>query len=137
VRVTYELQLGLPGDWLVDQHRRAPPELAGDDLEPVLTRLQEVEINDRARPAAARLCADKPDRDRNIRGADAGSLGPIGTRPPQIPSSNSPNAVTPAASTAPRASRVETSASAPRSAVAVFLFSIFGRQPEAIREFRD
>ena len=66
MRVTYELQLGLPGDWLIEQHRRAPPEPAGNDLESVLTRLQEVEINDRARPAAARLCAGKPDLDRNI-----------------------------------------------------------------------
>ena len=40
-----ELQLRLPGDWPVGQHRHPPPEPAGDDLESVLTWLQEVEIN--------------------------------------------------------------------------------------------
>jgi hypothetical protein len=39
------LQLRLPGDWPVGQHRRALPETAGGDLESVLIRLQEVEIN--------------------------------------------------------------------------------------------
>ena len=40
-----ELQLRLPGDWPVGQHRHAPPEPAGEDLESVLTWLREVEIN--------------------------------------------------------------------------------------------
>jgi len=40
-----ELQLRLPGDWLVGQHRHAPPAPADDDLESVLTWLQEVEVN--------------------------------------------------------------------------------------------
>jgi hypothetical protein len=40
-----ELQLRLPGDWPVGQHRYASPEPAGGDLESVLTWLQEVEIN--------------------------------------------------------------------------------------------
>jgi hypothetical protein len=40
-----ELQLRLPGDWPVGQHRHAPSEPADDDLESVLTWLQEVEIN--------------------------------------------------------------------------------------------
>jgi len=40
-----ELQLSLPGDWPVGQHRHAPPAPAGDDLESVLTWLQEVEVN--------------------------------------------------------------------------------------------
>ena len=40
-----ELQLRLPGDWPVGQYRNASPEPAGEDLESVLTWLQEVEIN--------------------------------------------------------------------------------------------
>ena len=41
-----ELQLRLPGDWPVGQHRRALLEQPDpDDLESVLTWLQEVEIN--------------------------------------------------------------------------------------------
>jgi len=40
-----ELQLRLPGDWPVGQHRHAPPAPAGDDLESVLVWLQEVEVN--------------------------------------------------------------------------------------------
>jgi hypothetical protein len=40
-----ELQLRLPGDWPVGQHRHAPPEPASDDLESVLTWLQDAEIN--------------------------------------------------------------------------------------------
>ena len=40
-----ELQLRLPGDWPVGQHRHAPPEPAGEDLKSVLIWLQEVEIN--------------------------------------------------------------------------------------------
>jgi hypothetical protein len=40
-----ELQLRLPGDWPVGQYRHAPPTPVGDDLESVLTWLQEVEIN--------------------------------------------------------------------------------------------
>jgi len=40
-----ELQLRLPGDWPVGQHRHAPPEPAGEDLKSVLVWLQEVEIN--------------------------------------------------------------------------------------------
>jgi hypothetical protein len=41
-----ELQLQLPGDWPVGMGRRAPiPEPDGEDLEFVLTWLQEVEIN--------------------------------------------------------------------------------------------
>ena len=49
-----ELQLRLPGDWPVGQHRHAPPEPAGDDLESVLTWLQEVEINAWIRPRRPR-----------------------------------------------------------------------------------
>ena len=40
-----ELQLRLPGDWPVGQHRHAPPVPAGEDLESVLVWLQVVEIN--------------------------------------------------------------------------------------------
>ena len=40
-----ELQLRLPGDWPVGQHRYAPPISAGEDLESVLVWLQVVEIN--------------------------------------------------------------------------------------------
>ena len=40
-----ELQLRLPGEWPVGQHRPAPPEPASEDLESVLVWLQEIEIN--------------------------------------------------------------------------------------------
>jgi hypothetical protein len=40
-----ELQLKLPGDWPVGQHRYAAPVPAGGDLESVLTWLQVVEVN--------------------------------------------------------------------------------------------
>ena len=40
-----ELQLRLPGDWPVGRYRHAPSEPAGEDLESVLTWLQEIEIN--------------------------------------------------------------------------------------------
>jgi hypothetical protein len=40
-----ELQLGLPGDWPVDQHRHAPRVPAGEDLESVLAWVRAVEIN--------------------------------------------------------------------------------------------
>ena len=40
-----ELQLQLPGTWPVGMSRYAPRCLAGNDLEAVLTRLQEAEIN--------------------------------------------------------------------------------------------
>lgn len=40
-----ELQLRLPGDWPVGDYRRAPSAPAGEDLESVLTWLQDVEVN--------------------------------------------------------------------------------------------
>lgn len=40
-----ELQMRLPGDWPVGQRRPTPVEPAADDLEAVLTWLQEVEVN--------------------------------------------------------------------------------------------
>ena len=40
-----EMQQKLPGDWPVGMHRVTSPAPAGDDLESVLTWLQEVEIN--------------------------------------------------------------------------------------------
>jgi hypothetical protein len=40
-----ELQLKLPGDWPVGQYRHAPPAPVEDDLESVLTWLQDIEVN--------------------------------------------------------------------------------------------
>jgi len=40
-----ELQLTLPGDWPVGQHRHAPPEPVGQDGKSVLVRLHAVEVN--------------------------------------------------------------------------------------------